>query len=198
MEDLVHVMAVASTGAGAVCLYLSAPRQQWVRQPWPPLAARIGGSALLLLGFLLWCGGMHPAAAFFAALTVAMAAFIALPFSAALFAPQERRRPVLSNVRVSSKTGARPSVPIRPDWWSKALGGTLLGYPLAIALSGLFAVAGPGGLQALNKFQFTMWLVAPVWLGVASFCFLFRSGLRCWLWLGGANLLAFGALHVLR
>ncbi|SMH47201.1 hypothetical protein [Azospirillum agricola] len=92
----------------------------------------------------------------------------------------------------------RPRPPIRPDWWSKSLAGTLLGFTLAIALSGLFAWAGPGGPRALNKIQFNMWMVAPIWLGVVSFCFLFRSGLRAWLWLGGANLLAYAALHAAR
>ncbi len=90
------------------------------------------------------------------------------------------------------------AAPIRPDWWSKTSGGILLGFTLAIALSGLFTWAGPGGPAALNKFQFTMWLVAPLWLGVVSLCFLFRSGLRCWLWLGGANLLAHAGLIACR
>ena len=56
----------------------------------------------------------------------------------------------------------------RADWLSKSLAGSVLGFTLAIALAGLFAVAGPGGLEARNKYQFVMWLVAPIWLGVAS------------------------------
>lgn len=84
----------------------------------------------------------------------------------------------------------------RADWLSKSLAGSVLGFTLAIALAGLFAVAGPGGLEARNKYQFVMWLVAPIWLGVASLVFLFRSGLAACLWLGGANLLAFGGLYL--
>lgn len=87
---------------------------------------------------------------------------------------------------------------IRADWLSKSLAGVLLGFALAIALAGLFAFAGPGGPEAQNKYQFVMWLAAPIWLGVASFCFLFRSGLRAWLWLGGANLIAYGGLYACR
>lgn len=95
---------------------------------------------------------------------------------------------------------AKPAAPapIRPDWWSKSLGGIVLGYTLALALSGLFAWAGPGGPGAMNKYQFNMWMLAPVWLGVVSACFLFRSGRLCWLWLGGANLVAYMALFACR
>jgi hypothetical protein len=88
--------------------------------------------------------------------------------------------------------------PIRHDWMSKSLAGVLLGFALALALAGLFAHLGPEGLEGRNKYQLVMWLVAPIWLGVVSFVFLFRSGLRAWLWLGGAALLAHGGLHACR
>ena len=92
----------------------------------------------------------------------------------------------------------RPQAAIRPDWWSKSLAGVLLGFTLAIALSGLVTWIGPGGPAAVNKFQFTMWIVAPLWLGVVSFCFLFRSGVRAWVWLGSSNLAAYAALLACR
>jgi hypothetical protein len=44
------------------------------------------------------------------------------------------------------------------------------------------------------KGQFVMWMMAPVWGLTLAFCFLFRSGLRAWLWLGGANLLVWSLL----
>lgn len=88
--------------------------------------------------------------------------------------------------------------PIRHDWIAKILAGTVLGFGLAIALAGLFAWAGPGGPLAANKYQLSMWMVPPIWLGVLSFCFLFRSGLRAWLWLGGGNLLAYAGLYTCR
>lgn len=92
----------------------------------------------------------------------------------------------------------QPPPRLRPDWVSKSLAGTLLGFSLAVALSGIFAWAGPGGLLAANKYQLAMWLLAPLWLGVLSFCFLFRTGLRAWLWLGGANLAAYATLYACR
>lgn len=88
--------------------------------------------------------------------------------------------------------------PIRRDILSKSLAGVFLGFALAIALAGLFAHLGPEGLEGRNKYQLVMWLVAPIWLGVLSCVFLFRSGLRAWAWLGGASLLAHGGLHACR
>ncbi|MFC5359346.1 hypothetical protein [Azospirillum himalayense] len=97
----------------------------------------------------------------------------------------------------ASSTRNTPT-PIRPDWWSKILAGVVLGFALAIALSGLFAWIGPGGPAAVNKLQFIMWLVVPIWLGVFSFSFLFRSGRQAWLWLGCASVLAHTALLAAR
>ena len=85
------------------------------------------------------------------------------------------------------------------DWLGKSSAGIILGFALAIALSGLFAWAGPGGLMHSSaKTQINMWMIAPIWVSVLSFCFFFRSGLRAWLWLGGATLLAFGALFLVK
>ncbi|WP_066097948.1 hypothetical protein [Xanthomonas massiliensis] len=84
-------------------------------------------------------------------------------------------------------------------WLGKTCAGTVLGFGLAVALSGLFAWLGPGGIGAGGgKAQFNMWLMAPVWAGVLSFVFLFRDSLRAWLWLGAANGLAFALLWVVR
>lgn len=88
--------------------------------------------------------------------------------------------------------------PVRDDWLSKTLAGTLLGFGLAMAVAGLVAWAGPGGTAATNKFQFVMWLVAPVWVGVLSFCYLFRNGRQAWLWLGAANVVVFAGLFACR
>ncbi|MEF3367604.1 hypothetical protein V3H18_13775 [Methylocystis sp. 9N] len=87
---------------------------------------------------------------------------------------------------------------IRRDWLSKTSAGTILGFTLALAISGLFARLGPGGFTTPNKYQLVMWLIAPVWLGVLSFCFLFQSGKRAWLWLGAANALAYAGLLACR
>jgi uncharacterized membrane protein (GlpM family) len=94
---------------------------------------------------------------------------------------------------MSSKPGA-----IRPDWWSKTFAGAVLGAALALALAGLFAWAGPGGIGAREKAQFGMWSIAPLWMLVFSTVYLFRSGLRAVLWLGGANVAAYSLLFYVR
>jgi hypothetical protein len=43
-----------------------------------------------------------------------------------------------------------------------------------------------------------MWLVPPVWIGVMSASFMFRTGLRAWVWLGGANIAGFAMLALAR
>jgi len=91
-----------------------------------------------------------------------------------------------------------PPRPMRLDsrhWLGKTLAGTVLGFGLALALSGLFAWLAPDGIDGGGgKNQFNMWLMGPIWALVLSFVFLFRSSLRAWLWLGAANAVAFGLL----
>ncbi|CAN7333297.1 hypothetical protein LJR225_001929 [Phenylobacterium sp. LjRoot225] len=84
------------------------------------------------------------------------------------------------------------------DWFGKTCAGVVLGFTLALAVSGLFAWFGPGGAGTdggADKAQFNMWLISPLWVGVLSFVFLFRNPRRAWLWLALANLLAFGLLY---
>ncbi len=88
--------------------------------------------------------------------------------------------------------------PIRPDWWRKTFAGAVLGATLAFALAGLFAWVGPGGIAAPEKSQFVMWSIAPVWMTVFGFVWLFRTGTHALLWLGGANLLAWSLLFFVR
>lgn len=90
LNAAIQLFALAFTVGGTVCLYVSAPRQQWLDRPWPARPARAGGTVLLLLGWLLWCAVQHPATAVFTTLTLAMLLFIVLPFSAALSALQRR------------------------------------------------------------------------------------------------------------
>lgn len=98
--------------------------------------------------------------------------------------------------RPGNGTAARPA--IGRDWLAKSVAGVVLGFGLALALSGLLAWLTPGGPAAPNKFQATMWLMAPLWTLVLALVFLFQSGRRAWCWLGGANALAFGALLACR
>lgn len=81
---------------------------------------------------------------------------------------------------------------IQRDWLSKTLAGVLLGCMLAIGGSGLL----DGLLSDLalgTRGQLIMWSVAPLWMGVFSGVYFFRSGMHAWAWLGAANLLVFAA-----
>lgn len=83
---------------------------------------------------------------------------------------------------------------IRRDWLSKSLAGTVLGLGLGLALGGLFFRYGPAGAPT-HEAQLAMWTVAPVWMGVLSLVYLFRSGRQAWLWLGAANAAAYALLY---
>ena len=101
-----------------------------------------------------------------------------------------------------SEAGVKEEARVRLQsrhWFGKTVAGVVLGFGLALALSGLFAWLSPGGIDAGGgKAQFNMWLMAPLWAGVLSFVYLFRDSLRAWLWLGAANALAFAALWCVR
>jgi len=87
---------------------------------------------------------------------------------------------------------AKPA-PIRRDWISKSLAGVLLGFALAMGASAALA-ALTAGIPLATRSQLAMWLVPPVWLGIASTVYFFASGLRAWIWLGGACALLYGGL----
>ena len=81
------------------------------------------------------------------------------------------------------------------NWLGKASAGLILGFVIALSLTGLFAWLWPGGLMhSSGKTQLNMWLMSPVWALILSFCFLFRTGLRAWLWLGGMAIASFSTL----
>lgn len=80
-----------------------------------------------------------------------------------------------------------PTQKIQPHWWSKSLCGIILGFSLAVGLTGLFAWFGPGGIDANSKVQLNMWLIAPLWMLTLSLVCLFRTGLRAFVWLTAAN-----------
>ncbi|WP_226662772.1 hypothetical protein [Microbulbifer aggregans] len=85
------------------------------------------------------------------------------------------------------------------NWVGKASAGAIAGYFLAIAICGIFSRFGPlevGGFSA--QAQINMWLVAPLWAVILSFCFMFRNGVRAWAWLGGANVVLWGILLLSR
>ncbi|TGD73387.1 hypothetical protein E4634_10155 [Mangrovimicrobium sediminis] len=81
------------------------------------------------------------------------------------------------------------------DWLGKASAGLVCGVFLALGAGGLLARFALGGVGRFSlEHQFTMWLVSPLLLAILCACFMFRSGLRAWAWLGAANLLVWGLL----
>lgn len=94
-------------------------------------------------------------------------------------------------------SAVRPRLQSR-HWFGKASAGVVLGYALSVALSGVIALATPGGFAGEGKVQFTMWMIAPVWANVLGFVFLFRDGVRAWAWLGAATAAAFGLLWAMK
>ncbi|HWJ70556.1 MAG TPA: hypothetical protein VNS79_10970 [Sphingobium sp.] len=81
------------------------------------------------------------------------------------------------------------------DWFGKASAGTLLGFVLALGLSGLLMHAlGESETFLSPRGQLSMWSMALTWPGILSFCFLFRSGARAWGWLTLASLLVWAPL----
>lgn len=96
----------------------------------------------------------------------------------------------------SQRRAAKPQ-PVKPDWLAKTLAGTVLGLSLSLIVSGILAAL----LRAMPlpvSSQLAMWLVPPVWLLVQSLVYLFATGLRAWLWLGGINALALGIWCLLK
>lgn len=87
--------------------------------------------------------------------------------------------------------------PMRRDWLAKTLAGGLLGLTLGLGCSALFSTLATG-LPLGVRAQLAMWMVAPIWLGTLSGCYLFANGWRAWRTLGLANLAVFGAWALLR
>ncbi len=92
---------------------------------------------------------------------------------------------------------AKPLPPIQRDWISKTLAGLLLGAVLAFGSSGLFSLLFTE-IPLSVRGQLAMWMAPTVWLGVLSGVYFFASGLRAWLWLGGASGLLLGLGFVLK
>lgn len=93
-------------------------------------------------------------------------------------------------------TPAKPA-PVQRDWVSKTLAGTLLGLALALGASGVFSQLN-AAMPLPVRGQLAMWMVPPIWLGTLGLVYFFQSGLRAWLWLAGANVLAYGVLWSLK
>jgi hypothetical protein len=97
----------------------------------------------------------------------------------------------MPDASVDSRARPDPGRRVRPDWLSKTLAGSLLGFSLANIASGVLMTQLHDIPLAVSG-QLAMWLVPPVWLLALSLVYFFSSGLRAWAWLLGANAAALG------
>ncbi|MES2259422.1 MAG: hypothetical protein V4724_12915 [Pseudomonadota bacterium] len=77
----------------------------------------------------------------------------------------------------------------------KSFAAVLLAPLLAVALVGLAALLS--GNQQRDTLP-ALLMFFPAWVGAMALAFLFRNGLRAWLWMGGATLLGFGLMYGLK
>lgn len=80
--------------------------------------------------------------------------------------------------------------------WARWLAAIVLGLPLAVGVVGLCVLLWPGPLQ-VHTLPWLL-LMFPLWIGAMALAFVFRSGARAWLWLGGATLLCHAAIYALK
>lgn len=80
--------------------------------------------------------------------------------------------------------------------WTKSLAAIFLGFPAAVAITGLLAFLGPGSLQARTLPMLLLFF--PVWVSTISVTFLASTGLRAALWLMLVCVLGFGLLYLAR
>lgn len=81
------------------------------------------------------------------------------------------------------------------NWFGKTAAGVILGFALALGLSGLFRISG--GIEEAffsTRGQVAMWMMAPIWALILSFVFMFRTTTRAWGWLLVANVIVWGAI----
>ena len=67
---------------------------------------------------------------------------------------------------------------IQPHWWRKSLIAIVFGLTLTYGIVAIFAWFGPGGINAVMKVQFNMWLISLIWLPILTFIFLFKTAAR--------------------
>lgn len=79
------VIALVSSLAGCVSIWLSSPHQSFLRHPVSARIWRPAGGCLMLVGMLLLCRGMQPLAAIFLFLTWVMVWSVALPYLGGFF-----------------------------------------------------------------------------------------------------------------
>jgi hypothetical protein len=79
--------------------------------------------------------------------------------------------------------------------WGKSTAAIFLGMPLSVLVVGFAAL-----LSSSQSVTTLPWLLVffLVWIAVMTGAFLFKSGLRAWLWMGGLTVAGYTALHFLK
>lgn len=79
--------------------------------------------------------------------------------------------------------------------WSKSFAAIFLAPPLSVALVGLLALLS--NHQQRDTLPILL-LYFPVWMTVMAMAYMFKTGLRAWLWMGGATVAGFALIHGLK
>lgn len=92
------------------------------------------------------------------------------------------------------KRNAAPTELTSRDWLGKVVAAVLLGFTASVALTCLFNLVADVRDSFFDaRGQIAMWAIAPLWAGILSFCFFFRSARHAWFWLATANVLLWGS-----
>lgn len=156
--------AVAAGLGSALVFYLGCPNQQWLEKR--PL--RFGVALMLSIGLLVLCWWLlsftqAPLAATFTVLVVFMLFLGLVPFLSRYAAPAKIANKRKKKLKKRKDEDANDQ-PYNPQWIAKTTIVIVLAYPLALSISGLLAIWGPGPLTHDTKSQVTMWLITPLWL----------------------------------
>ena len=79
--------------------------------------------------------------------------------------------------------------------WGKATAAALLGLPLSVLVVGAVALLSSDQRRTTLPLLLLFFLA---WVAAMMGAFLFKTGLRAWLWMGGATLIGYSALHFLK
>lgn len=85
------------------------------------------------------------------------------------------------------------------NWAGRVSAALIAGFTASLAATCIYLrVSGVKDGFFDARGQIAMWALAPLWIGLLGFCFLFRSGLRAWGWLAAANLVLWSVYFALR
>ncbi len=77
----------------------------------------------------------------------------------------------------------------------KSTAAAFLGLPLSVLVVGFIALLSDDQHSTTLPLLLLFFLA---WVGAMIVAFLFKTGLRAWLWMGGVTLVGFAALHFLK